>query len=299
MHGSVETRADLTSTADRIARETAIGTVRLTVSDLTRSTRFYEQVLGLRSADGEGGSVVLTAGGDRALVELYGDSAARDRDPRLPGLYHMAILMPERRQLAIALARLGSSRWPLSGASDHLVSEALYLADPDGNGIEVYRDRPREEWPEKDGALAMATLPLDLRDLLAELDGTPDVEALSPPGTRIGHVHLQVSDLTEAEWFYAGVLGFDVTVRGYPGALFVSAGGYHHHIGLNTWQSAGASPPESDSVGLRSFEVLLPTAAELDKVIGRVRRAELDAEATDGGFLVRDPSGNGVLVRAS
>ena len=297
MRGSVATDSALGSTADRIAPDTAIGTVRLTVSDLARSTRFYEQALGLRSAEREGGSVVLTAGGDRVLVELHGNDSAREHDPRLPGLYHIAILVPDRRQLAIALARLGNSRWPLSGASDHLVSEALYLADPDGNGIEIYRDRPRGEWPEQDGTLAMATLPLDLRNLLAELDRAPDVEPLAPIGTRIGHVHLQVSDLTEAESFYAGVLGFDVTVRRYPGALFLSAGGYHHHIGLNTWQSAGAPPPESDSIGLRSFEVLLPTPTELDNVIDRVRPAALDTEPTGGGVLVRDPSGNGVLLR--
>jgi catechol 2,3-dioxygenase len=253
----------------------------------------------LRAADRADRSVALAAGGGPALIELYDDPSARGRDPREPGLFHMAILLPGRTQLAMALARLGSAGWPLSGASDHLVSEALYLADPDGNGIELYRDRPREEWPEEDGKLAMATLRLDLENLLGELDGTHEIESLAPDGTRIGHVHLQVSDLTEAEEFYAGVLGFDVMVRRYPGALFVSAGGYHHHIGLNTWNSAGAEAGEPGGVGLRSFEVLLPSSDELENVVGRVRRAGLPIAADGDGFLVHDPSGNGVHLRTS
>jgi catechol 2,3-dioxygenase len=276
-----------------------MGTVRVTVSDLARSAGFYEQILGLRAADGEDGSVVLSATGEHALVELHGDSSAPALDPRAPGLFHMAILMPDRPQLAMALARLGHGGWPLSGASDHLVSEALYLADPDGNGIEIYRDRPRDDWPSEDGILKMATLPLDLRDLMAELSGDTEVQPLAPSGTTMGHVHLQVSDLAEAESFYAGLLSFDVMVRGYPGALFVSAGGYHHHIGLNTWNSAGAPPGRPGAVGLRSFEILLPTAEELEKVTGRVRSAGLELTPASGGFLVRDPFGNGVLLRAA
>ncbi len=306
MHSGIEAGSTSAPASESIAPETSVGTVRLTVSDLARSTHFYEHVLGLRAADGENGSVSLSAGGRRVLVELHGDSSAPPLDPRSPGLYHMAILMPDRRELAIALARLGSRRWPLTGASDHLVSEALYLADPDGNGIEIYRDRPREEWTERDGTLAMATLPLDLHDLLAELDGASEVKALAPEGTRMGHVHLQVSDLTRPEAFYSGVLGFDVMVRSYPGALFVSAGGYHHHIGLNTWQSAEAGRRERGAVGLRSFDVLLPTPDELEAVVTRVRAAGIDTQAADGGVLVEDggvlvedPSGNGVLLRVA
>jgi len=300
MHSRIDAGVTSVSRIEPIASTTSVGTVRLTVSDLARSTHFYEHVLGLSAAEGEDGSVALSAGGPRALVELYGDSAASPLDPRSPGLFHMAILMPDRRELATALARLGNARWPLSGASDHLVSEALYLADAEGNGIEIYRDRPREEWTEHDGTLAMATLPLDLRDLLTELDGTTEIGALAPAETSMGHVHLQVSALAPAEAFYSGVLGFDVMVRSYPGALFVSAGGYHHHIGLNTWQSAGAAPRDPGAVGLRSFDVLLPTPEDLESVISRVREAGLDVRpAADDGFLVEDPFGNDVLLRVA
>lgn len=299
MHGSINAGSAPAPRPVPIHANTSIGTVRLTVSDLARSTAFYEQILGLRAADGEDGTVTLSAGGERSLVELHGDSSAPALDPRAPGLFHMAILMPDRPQLAMALARLGQAGWPLSGASDHLVSEALYLSDPDGNGIEIYRDRPRQEWPSEDGMLKMETLPLDLRNLMAELSGHSDLQPLAPSGTIMGHVHLQVSDLAEAESFYAGLLGFDVMVRGYPGALFVSAGGYHHHIGLNTWNSAGAAPGRPGAVGLRSFEILLPTPEELEEATGRARSAGLELAPAGQGFLVRDPFGNGVLLRVA
>lgn len=278
---------------------TRAGSVRLAVADLARVTEFYESVLGLRRAEKDDGSVALTAGDDRVLIELFGDASAPRRDPRSPGLFHLALLVPDRVELATALARLASNRWPLDGASDHLVSEALYLSDPEGNGIEIYRDRPREQWPERDGALEMASLPLDLQSLLAELGDAPRIEARAPAGTHMGHVHLQVSNLEQAEEFYCGVLGFEVTVRAYPGALFVSAGGYHHHIGLNTWHSAGASPAPPEALGLRSFEVVLPTTEALENVLGRVRVAGLAEEAQPHGTLVRDPFGNGVLLRTA
>jgi len=287
--------------------DTHIGAVSLTVSDPSRVTRFYEQVLGLSSGTGDDGSVVLRAGEGPPLIELHPDSGAPARDARAPGLFHLAVLMPDRPALAMALARLAATRWPLDGASDHLVSEALYLSDPEGNGIELYRDRPRHEWPRRDGSLAMDTLPLDLNALLGELSSEsaetvtqPDrVEPLAPEGTTMGHVHLRVSDLGEAEEFYVGALGFEVTVSSYPGALFVSAGGYHHHLGLNTWHSAGSPPTPPGTAGLRSFEVVLPTEPELEKVLGRVDAAGLDVRPVAAGSLVRDPFGNGVLLRAA
>ncbi len=207
--------------------------------------------------------------------------------------------MPSRVDLAFALARIAEAGTALDGASDHLVSEALYLSDPDGNGIEIYRDRPREEWRYRDGALEMATLPLDLDSLLGALRGTTERQPKAPLGTRMGHVHLQVADLGEAERFYSGVLGFDVTVRGYPGALFVSAGGYHHHLGLNTWHSAGSPPAPRGAIGLRSFEIVLPTSRELDRVLDRARAHGLDVETGTDGSHVNDPFGNRVLLRAA
>jgi catechol 2,3-dioxygenase len=278
--------------------DTSIGTVRLTVSDLDRARGFYERVLGLRSRDEADGTLALGVPAERPLLELRGDSSAPRLDRRATGLYHFAVLMPSRVELAFALARLAQAGWSLDGASDHLVSEALYLSDPDGNGIEIYRDRPREEWRRVDGQLAMSTLPLDLRSVLAEIGDASSVPAEAPPEATIGHVHLQVSDISEAEEFYNGVLGFDVIVRGYPGALFVSAGGYHHHIGLNTWHSRGAGPPPAGAVGLRSFEVALPDDDELQRVLARVRAAGIEIAQEPHGSLVRDPSGNGVLLVA-
>ena len=278
--------------------DTEIGAVRLTVSDLARSREFYEQALGLQATELPDGATALGPPGDAALLELTGDSSAPRLDPRTTGLYHLAVLAPTRLDLALALARLAEARWPLDGASDHLVSEALYLSDPDGNGIEIYRDRPRHEWRRTNDQLQMATLPLDLEDVLGELRSAAGPQRYAPPGTTMGHVHLQVSDLSEAEAFYNGVLGFDVMVRGYPGALFVSAGGYHHHIGLNTWHSAGASPPAPGAIGLLSFDVQLPSRAELDPVLERISAAGLPTESHGEAVLVRDPSGNAVLLSA-
>lgn len=278
--------------------DTSMGAVSLTVSDVERSRAFYERALGLRATERERGVVALGVDGEPPLIELRGNPAAPGLDPRAPGLFHLAILLPERRELAIALARLAQARIPLSGASDHLVSEALYLSDPDGNGIEIYRDRPVEEWQVRDGVLQMATLPLDLDSLIGELSAAAEVAPLAPADTRMGHVHLQVSDLDEAERFYSGVLGFEVSVRGYPGALFVSAGGYHHHLGLNTWHSAGSPPAAPGAIGLRSFEIVLPSPAELERVLARVRAAGIETEDRPDGSLVHDPSGNAGLLRS-
>jgi catechol 2,3-dioxygenase len=287
-----------TPQTNRIDPATALGTVRLTVSNLDRARSFYERAIGLRSTEREDGTLAFGVADQPALIELRGDSAAPGISRRSTGLYHLAILVPSRLDLAFALARLVQVRWPLDGASDHLVSEALYLSDPDGNGIEIYRDRPREEWPRAGGQLQMATMPLDLDGLLDELRVVSELQAQAPAGTRIGHVHLQVADLALAEAFYHGVLGFDVMVRGYPGALFVSAGGYHHHIGLNTWHSAGAGPAPAGSVGLRSFTVELPHDAALAGLLGRIEAAGGAHERLPDGLLVRDPFANAVVLTA-
>jgi catechol 2,3-dioxygenase len=284
------------SPASRIDPAATLGTVRLTVSDLERSRAFYESAIGLRASERDDGTLALGVAGEAALIELRGDSSAPRLNRRAPGLYHLAILVPTRLDLGFALARLAQTRWPLDGASDHLVSEALYLSDPDGNGIEIYRDRPRSEWRHSGGRLEMATLPLDLDSVLGELRTASELQSEAPARTQIGHVHLQVADLREAEAFYHGVLGFDVMVRGYLGALFVSAGGYHHHIGLNTWHSAGAAPAVPGSVGLRSFTVELPDEAELAAVLARVTAAGIPTGREAGTVLVRDPFGNGVVL---
>ena len=288
--------------AGAIAAGTTLGAVSLVVSDLDRSRAFYESTLGLRAQELDDGGMAFgaadPAGPMRALVRLSGDTAAPALDRSATGLYHLAILLPTRADLGHALLRLADTRWPLDGASDHLVSEALYLSDPDGNGIEIYRDRPRSEWRYDGDRLEMATLALDLRSIIAELGPEPTPQAGVPGATTIGHVHLQVADIDAAEAFYHGVLGFDVTVRGYPGALFVSAGGYHHHLGLNTWHSRDSEAAAAGAVGLRSYEVLLPDAAERDRVLARVRAAGLPVDVDpSGAAAVRDPSGNLVVLR--
>lgn len=276
-----------------------MGAVTLRVANLARAQEFYERVLGLSASQSEDGTVSLGAALGPPIVRLRGDGSAAPLDRGAPGLYHLAILMPDRPSLAMALARLAGGGWPLDGASDHLVSEALYLSDPDGNGIEIYRDRPRQDWRYDDGQLAMSTLPLNLDNLLGELAGRQQIDPVAPGDVHVGHVHLQVSDLASAEEFYAGVLGFDVMVRGYPGALFVSAGGYHHHLGLNTWHTRGGDPRRAGSVGLEHFEVVLPGPAELERTASRVQAAGLEAELTPDGWLTADPSGNRVLLRSA
>jgi catechol 2,3-dioxygenase len=287
-----------TAPAAAIAAGTSLGAVSLTVSDLARSRAFYESALGLSVRETDDGALAFTVPGGVDLVRLHGDPSAPALDRRATGLFHQAILFPTRLDLAHALARLAEAQWPLDGVGDHLVSEALYLSDPDGNGIELYRDRPREDWRYDAGQLQMATLPLDLRNLADELAAADGPQPTAPAGTVMGHVHLQVAGIPEAEAFYHGVLGFDVTTRGYPGALFVSAGGYHHHLGLNTWHSAGSGPAAPGTVGLRSYEVVLPDRTELERVLGRVGDAGLPTEqAGAGSAAVRDPSGNVVVLR--
>ncbi|MFN2617598.1 MAG: VOC family protein [Thermoleophilaceae bacterium] len=275
---------------------TTLGAVRLNVADLPAMRAFYERVIGLTSLEGGSAAARLGAGQGAPLVELIERPDAPPRPPGTTGLFHLAILVPDRRELARALERVASAGWRLTGASDHLVSEALYLDDPEGNGIELYRDRPREEWSYEGGTLQMATLPLDLEGLAGELQGDRSDSGMTT-GTRIGHVHLQVADLDAAESFYHGILGFDVSVRSYPGALFVSAGGYHHHIGLNTWAGEGAPPPPAGARGLRWFEVVTPEA-EVEAIAERARGAGLETARDEGGVRLSDPSSNGVVLRA-
>jgi catechol 2,3-dioxygenase len=276
--------------------DTRLGAITLRTGDVERLRAFYEESIGLRPPCDAGAGVVALGADGAALVELVHDSSAPPRPPRSTGLFHLALLVPTRSDLARALHRVVGSGWRLTGASDHLVSEALYLADPEGNGIELYHDRPREEWPSADGVLQMDTLPLDLQSLLAEV-GEDEPDPGMSVETKLGHVHLQVADLVAAERFWSGALGFDVTVRGYPGALFVSAGGYHHHVGLNTWAGVGAPPPPPGALGLVRFEVVLPNQASVEEAAARLE-AVATVERVDAGVLAADPSGNVVLVRA-
>ena len=276
--------------------EARLGAIRLRAGDVDRLREFYETTVGLRPL-GTADSVISLGANGRALVELVGDPDAPSRPPNTTGLFHLALLVPTRADLARTLRRVADSGWRLTGASDHLVSEALYLRDPEGNGVELYRDRPREEWPLAGDSVEMATLPLDLDDLLAEPGGEEADEAM-PGSTTLGHVHLQVADLDRAESFWVDALGLDVTARGLPGALFASAGGYHHHVGLNTWAGVGAPSPPPGGRGLVRFDLVLPHAAAVEAAAQRLARVT-DVERADDGVLAADPSGNAVLVRSS
>ena len=239
-----------------------IGRVALTVRDIDRVAAFYETAIGLTPIASEGGVRTLGAGG-RVLLELRADRAAKPADPREAGLFHTAFLLPSRADLGAWLLHASGAGLPLQGASDHLVSEAIYLADPEGNGIEVYRDRARVEGPRRDGRIRIATDPLDLR-LLAADAARPWTGA--PDGTVVGHVHLQVGDVPAAEAFYAGTLGFDIVTH-YPGAAFLSTGGYHHHLAANVWNSRGAGRRSPDAAGLAEVN-LLADAANHDRLSG-------------------------------
>lgn len=231
-----------------------IGSVTLTVTSLDRSLPFYLDTLGFVLQERDGLRAILSAGAEHTLIELLERTDAVPRPRRATGLYHFAILVPTRAALGRSLRRLAIQGWQLTGAADHLVSEALYLDDPDGLGIEIYRDRPRESWRVNGGELAMATDPLNL-DSLAEERGANELWSGLDAGTVIGHVHLHVAQLRDAEALYCDRIGFTTTVRRYPGALFVAAGGYHHHMGLNTWAGVGAPPPPENAVGLARFTI--------------------------------------------
>jgi len=276
-----------------------IGKVELYVADLDRALHFYQGALGFQLQGRQDGTAALGAVGGSPLVVLNARPGARPA-PKATGLYHFAVLLPNRKALARLLYQLANLESEvLQGAADHGVSEALYLADPDGNGIEVYVDRRRSEWPRDDlGRLQMGTEELNIDDLLMELKGSnlnAPWEGL-PEGTTVGHIHLKVSDLSSTERFYRDVLGFDLVQRYGSGALFFSAGGYHHHIGANTWTGVGAPPPPADAAGLRWFELLLPDLNSYNALMGRLEAAGIASEAVEGGLLVRDPSQNTILV---
>ena len=274
-------------TTYKLPPQTQIGTVALAVANLERSLTFYQRNIGLKLHRQSGDTAWLGVGGPDllALQELPGATAA----PRATGLYHFALLTPSRRELAKTLKHLIETETPLGGFSDHQVSEAIYLADPDGNGIEIYRDRSRAEWEVKNGVLQIVTSPLDVEAVLAELDGTETWRGLHPE-TKMGHIHLQVAHLRPSEAFYTDVLGFDFIARYGTAASFVSAGGYHHHIGMNTWAGVGQPPRPADATGLRWYTIQLPTQAALEEVAARVRETGTAVRQTESGTFFQDPS---------
>jgi catechol 2,3-dioxygenase len=284
--------------------DTRIGGVVLTVADLDRQIAFYQDVLGFRLHWRDGARAGLGTG-QHDLLQLHELPGAR-RVPRTTGLYHFAVLLPDRRELARAVARLFERRYP-NHPTDHVITKTTYLRDPEGQEIELYAESPEdgimgiaEGLPfarRKDGRQSDGRDPLDIEALFAELKADDRLDRPLPPETRIGHVHLYVRNVAEAIGFYVGAVGFDD--MGYAPAFqmaMVSAGGYHHHIGLNAWMGEGAPPPPPGSLGLRHFTVALPDSTELEQVLSRVRAAGAPLERTGEGWFVRDPSQNGLLL---
>jgi catechol 2,3-dioxygenase len=283
----------------RLPNGTTLGPVHLQIADLTRSLRFYEAALGLRVLHREGPRAVLAArAGDVPLVELHERPGAREVPIRgRTGLYHFALLVPDRA----SLGRLVRHLWEINarfGSADHLVSESLYLQDPDNLGIEVYADRPRSTWQRVGRELMMATDPLDLSGLVRAAEAT--TWGGLPAGTVMGHVHLHVGDLAQASAFFSDAIGFDRTVWHYPGALFLAADGYHHHLGTNTWAGIGATPPTEEDAQLLAWTIALPGPADLEAVSENLLRARqpLDRAGSSGGVrhVTRDPWGTRIRL---
>jgi catechol 2,3-dioxygenase len=282
------------ATGARLAPLTTVGAVHLTVSDLGRSVDYYQHAVGLEVLDRDPSHVALGTA-ERELVALVEEPGARP-SAGYAGLYHFALLVPDRADLARWLAHAARDRVRLVGLSDHFVSEALYLSDPDGHGIEIYRDRPRADW-EGQVADRLTTVPLDVEDLFSVLEDprTAPFDGL-PAGTRMGHIHLKVAAIAETVAFYRDVLGFGLMAQLGSSAAFLAAGGYHHHVGANTWESAGAPPPPPGSAALRHATIVLPDDAERGALLDRLEAAGGAAEESASGPLVRDPSGNALVL---
>lgn len=270
----------------------------LSVSDLARSLAYYTDAIGFQILHGDDTSAVLGAGGKPLLVLTHHPGAqAWPRGGRsYTGLYHFAILLPTRADLGRWLRHWFELGLPMPGQGDHIVSEALYLEDPDGHGIEIYADRPRVTWRVVNGQIRMGAGRVDIEGLLEEAEGSGQPWSGMPPGTRLGHMHLQVGDIPEAERFYHDILGFDVTAR-MPTALFLSAGGYHHHLGTNTWHSEGASGAPADSVGLHFYTINLPSEEALYAVLGRLGAAGVPYERRGDAIIFQDPWANTILLQ--
>ncbi|MFL6562938.1 MAG: VOC family protein [Bacillus sp. (in: firmicutes)] len=268
-----------------------VGEVNIKVKNLDYSLTFYQNIMGFQVLEKSEGKAVLTTDGKTPLVTLEQPEDAAAKTARTSGLYHFAILLPSRADLSVFLRHMIQTGYPL-GAADHYVSEALYLNDPDGNGIEVYRDRPSAEWKWNNGLVDMATEELDGNAILEESDA--EWNGL-PAGTLMGHIHLHVADLKKAEQFYTKGLGFEI-VSYYPQAAFLSTGGYHHHIAINTWQGEGAATPPKNSVGLNWYSLVFPNAAVRQNAIKQLK--QLGALVTEEAdfYVTSDPSGNQIRL---
>ena len=281
--------------AEPIHPATTMGAVYLKVKDLENSVKFYREVIGFKILKQTEYTVELTADGSNSLIilEKIPDAVILPRK-NTTGLYHYAILVPTRKDLSLSLRNL--IKYDIHvGQADHLVSEALYIADPENNGIEIYVDRPREEWIYDDqGRVKMAVDPIEWQGLIDEA-GDAEWNGLAQ-GTVMGHVHLHVADLKQTEQFYVGVLGFDIMAYMANSALFISAGGYHHHLGMNVWAGIGAPQPPDNAAGLLYYTIVSPNKEGLDSVLTKLRDAEIVVESHEAGWFVEDPSKNRILL---
>jgi catechol 2,3-dioxygenase len=274
-----------------------MGTVTLSVADLERTLQYYQENIGLQLLQPVEDYVILGAGDTPLLKLIHQPGAVRSRNTT--GLYHYALLLPSRLELARTLQHLINTHTQFTGAADHLVSEALYLNDPDGHGIEIYRDRSRSKWYTTDDTLKMDTVAFDIDSVLGELSIETDPWNGISPQTIMGHVHLHVADLTAATNFYGDILGFGkppITVS-IPSAEFVGAGGYHHHLGLNIWAGIGAPPPPPEAVRLISFEINFPNQDALNAVIARLVTTNYRPRQIERGWEVLDPSQNALILK--
>ena len=277
-----------------VDNKTVLGLVGLTVRDLGPMVEFYQRNIGLKLMPSAANTAVLAAD-DRPLLMLKENPRAKPAG-RTTGLYHFAILLPSRAALAIHLRHLIQNGVAVQGAADHLVSEALYLADPEGNGIEIYRDRPEHQWPRANGQLSMASDPLDFTGLLAELGPHEAIVPTLPAGTILGHVHFRVSDLAAAETFYRDILAMDLQLRFGHSAAFLSYHGYHHHVGINTWESLGRPPAPSGAQGLSHVAISVPDKQLWNRIEAAVKRENIPMVRTDSTLELRDPSGNALIL---
>jgi catechol 2,3-dioxygenase len=276
---------------------THLGSFTLGVADLDRAVSFYSQTLGIPVISRTDGQAMLGVDG-RPLVNLNLKVNAQRQPRNSTGLYHAAILLPTRADLGRLIAHLAETKTPMSGYADHLVSEAFYLNDPDGNGLELYRDRPRSEWPMAGDLVQMDNAPINFDEFFADAEREGKPWTGMPSGTTLGHMHLKIGNDKEAQAFYTDVVGFSVMAY-YPSAVFVSAGGYHHHLGLNMWESRGAGAPPVNSVGLEEWSIVVPDADALNAVADRLTNAGAALEHGDDFVLFADPWGTRARIVAS
>jgi catechol 2,3-dioxygenase len=280
--------------------DTTVGAVHLRVNDLDLARRFYTKMLGLQATVDDAGELLLSADGATPLLRIAEDAKAAPRDPRTTGLYHFALLLPSRAQLGRVLQHLAKTRYELDGMVDHAISEAVYLTDPEGNGIELAADYPRETWGRVMQAAQhdprIMSRPMDVQRMFGEADALKEEWDGIAPATKMGHVHLHVRDVPEALAFHHDALGFDV-MTDLASAAFLSAGGYHHHLGLNVW--AGPRAPQPGAVGLRHYTIEYPTESERKRILDRIKRIGGTVEDTDAGPISADPTGNRMLLKVA